>query len=193
MTEENKKAPDFELKIYFDIGENTLYELGYISLDILQLVIFGELIEKNERKKVLEIFVDKKPFGSFTRNTSLLNKYRNKATIKELSQGSITLIISGVSAMATVVSLIVQYRVQKKLHEEETIVFEISSNDSKLNKLLDKYDEGYYGKGKAGFEWLIKQLSLMNYNITLTAKDAYIIEKVSKDYEKRIIKILKKH
>lgn len=33
------------IKFKFDIGTNSLYELGYISIDLYQIIIFCELLE----------------------------------------------------------------------------------------------------------------------------------------------------
>ncbi|MBM7661716.1 hypothetical protein JOC85_002519 [Bacillus mesophilus] len=194
--DQNKLAQqtlEFELTIKINKEKNTLFELGYISLDILQLVVLGELIEQEKTEKAEDIFLKKKPYGYFTRDSLFLREYKERAIIKELRKGSIILVISGISATAAIINLIVQHKVRKNTHKNETIYFEVSSNDDRLNDLLESYDNGNYGKGGEGFKWLNKQLLQMGYSVRLKDKDAYIIEKVSEEYKNRIIKTIKKY
>jgi len=190
---EIKRKSKFELKIYFDNGENSLFDLGYLSLDILQLIILGEMLEEGQESRLKEMLENKKPYGYFTRDSSLYRKYKDKAVIKELRKGSLELVIAGVGSFGTLLSVLVALRIEKERKDDETITFSINSNDDYLNKILNDYEKGNFGKEPKNFDWLMRHLSIQGYDIKLQSQDAYIIEKITMAYERKIIKTIKKN
>lgn len=153
----------YELNLKFNFDQNTLYELGLFSTDLYQLIVFYELLQNDELDLIEEYFLHPKPFA-VTRNNHLLRGFRDRAKIKSINNGSIEMIIAGVSCAATIIVPYSIYRLQKKdNNESQEIFFEISTNDQEINQLLDQFNEGLYEKGIQALQWLINNLNERGY------------------------------
>lgn len=188
-----KYKENIEMTVKFDFGNenNSLFDLGYIAIDLYHLIVFSELLENNGDKEIESLFLNKNNLYSITRESTLLKKYRDRAIVKSVRNGSIELVIAGVSVVAPIIASYIIYKKQKKdLEESHRYYFEISTNDEELNKLLNDFKAGYYGKGIDSLQWLLDSLSNRGYDITMNGNNAFVIKRVVERYERRMVKIL---
>lgn len=181
----------YELTLRFDFGNNSLFDLGYISIDIFHLIVFSELIQNNEFDKMERFFINNKNPFSLTRDSVFLKSFRDQALIKSVRNGSIEIIISEVSLVATVLIPYIIYKLQKRdNHKSQKYYFEVNSNDTELNILIDRFKEGYYGRGDESIQWLFNTLNNRGYDISIRGMNSFAINKVIERYERRIVKII---
>ncbi|KYZ76895.1 hypothetical protein AXX12_18505 [Anaerosporomusa subterranea] len=184
------------IRIRFDFGVNSLYDLGYFSVDIYHLIVFCELLEKEyENSQFLEEIFFSPSWGfRLTRNAKVLREFRHKAKIVHLQDGSIELVIAGIGAIASIVVPIMLHLVQEKSRRsDERIIFEVNSDDYEVNRLIDEVQKGYYGFDEAGVEWLLDTLSRWNYDVRVQSKDVYKISKVLQGIERRMVRTIPKY
>jgi len=86
---------NFKIRIYFGSELANLYELGWISADLSQLIEFSELVESGEQARAEKFFGEKsRPFNRY----AAINKDREKRPeIIDVQNGSIELLIAGTS------------------------------------------------------------------------------------------------
>lgn len=170
-----------------------MYELGYFSTDLYQLIVFSELMQNERFSLIDENFLSSSQNFIMTRNNYLLREFRNRAQIKSINNGCIELVIAGVSCMATIIVPCLIYRLQAKKNKSQEIFFEISTNDSELNEFLYEFNKGHYGKGSEGLTWLFKRLEEKGYSVTSSGEHVFNIERIIERYEKRTIKLINKY
>ena len=181
------------LKVRFGFPTNSLYDLAYLSLDLYQLIVFCELLEQNDWKSISNFYQDSRSFA-LTRNSRVLLDFSKKVELKTIREGSIELIIAGVGVLASIIVPFVANSVTQKTRiKNERITFEISSEDNKLNQLIDEFGYGYFGRGEDAIKWLFETLNRKGYSLHIVSDNAYIITKTIERYEQRIIKIIKKN
>lgn len=181
-----------EVKIYFGGDLTNLYEIGWLSSDLSQLVDFAELIESGEKDRTEKFFGEKsRPFNRYTK---IVDKPHKRPEIVEVRKGSVELIIAGCTLAAMVIMPLVQIKVQEyfRLRNEE-VSFEISPQDTSLNRIMNAYENGDFGRGTEGLNMLMAILQQRNYNVTFLAENVYLVEHVVDKYSQRMIKTIKKN
>lgn len=185
---------DDSLKIHFDLGENTLYELGYLSIDIYQLIVFCNLLEENDIGSLENYFYNPKSNFTLTRNSTILKKYKHVAKIVHLQDGSVELFLAGVGALAKIVMPMIANKIQQRSNRySQEVTFNISTNDIYLEQCIDDVSNGAYGFEDEGLKWLLNVLRLRGYSVEAVNRDVYRVEKVFDAYEQRMTKIIKKY
>lgn len=188
MIEESKN-----LRIKFDLGANSLYDLAYLSLDIYHLIVFCELLQPKDIEALEKMYYNPRMY-SLTRYNRILQEFSKKAEVKDVKNGSIELVVAGVSTIAAIVVPFIAVSVQRKMNREDArLIFEISAEDEVLSRLIDEVGQGYYGRGEDGINWLLQVLAQRGYILEILGENAYKISKVLDRYEQRIIKTIKKY
>jgi len=169
-----------------------MYDLGYVSTDLYQLLAFSELLEDEDFENIEKYYGEKaRPFNRYI---SVLEKYKKESTIVDVKNGSIELLVENAPLIAAIIMPLVALKVQSYFAEQNReIQFELSPEDQGLKRIIDAYSEGEFGDGQEGLDLLFSILENRNYSVTITAQDAYAIEHVIEKYAKRIVKTIDKH
>ena len=181
-----------EVKIYYGGDLTNLYELGWLSSDLSQLIDFTELVESGDKTRTEKYFGEKaRPFNRYTK---IVSKPHKRPEIVDVRKGSVELVIAGCSVAAAVIMPLVQSAVQRHFTQEgEELSFEISPEDEGLQRIISAYANGDFGRGTEGLETLMSILQQRNYNVTILAQNIYLVEHVIEKYSQRMIKTIKKN
>ena len=181
-----------DIKIYFGEELSNLFELGYISTDIHQLIAFSELIEENNLNQI-EKYFGEKPIP-INRYVTISKDSKKKSRISEVKQGSIELTLTDIGVVAGIVMPIVAIKVQQYFNERnETVQFQIYAQDQNVQRLLRRYENGDFGRGQEALDRLFRNLEYANYDIQIQNENIYLIEHITNKYSQRIIKTIKKN
>lgn len=183
---------DQEIKLYFGGDLANLYELGWISIDLSQILEFAELVEGDEYDRAEKYFGENaRPFNRYV---SLTEGRRKRPEIVDVRKGSIELVIAGASVAAAIIMPLVQVAVQRYFAERNEVVdFEFSPQDQGLKKIMEAYERGDYGRGVDGLNALMSVLQQRNYNVSALANNTYLVEHVVEKYAQRIVRTIKKN
>lgn len=183
---------DNEVKIYFGGDLTNLYEIGWLSSDLSQLVDFAELAESGDSERTERFFGEKS--RPFNRYTNVVDKPRRRPEIVDVRKGSVELVIAGCSVAALVIMPLVQIAVQRYFSErDEEVSFQVSPQDLNLQRIMKAYENGEFGMGTEGLTTLMSILQQRNYNVTFLAENVYLVEHVVDKYSQRMIKTIKKN
>jgi len=182
----------YQIRIYFGSELANLYELGWISADLSQLIEFSELVENGEEERAEKFFGEKsRPFNRY----AAINKDREKrAEIVDVKNGSIELLVAGTSVAVAVIMPLVQIAVQRYFAKlDETVTFELSPQDKGLRDIMNAYENGKFGEDTEGLKVLMSVLQQRNYNVDVLENNIYLVEHVVEKYSQRIIRTIKKN
>ena len=181
------------MKIKFGSDLLDFYTLGHLLSDLHELVVFSDLIEKNDLESIKSTFSNNFVFKP-TRYTKTIRERRNLTEIVKFSQGSLEVIIPVSTLVASVIIPFVIELVKRALaRNDEHIVFEFSVGDERLNAILIAFFNGDLGKGEYGLNTLTKALASNDYNVHIISKNIYSIEHITNRYAQRIVKTIKKY
>lgn len=181
-----------DIKIYFGGELSNLFELGYISTDIHQLIAFSELIEKEDSTQIQKYFGEKP--APINRYVKISKESKRKSKISEVKQGSIELTLTDIGVLAGIVMPIVAIKVQQYFNQRnETVQFQISAQDQNLRRIIEGYERGDFGNGEEALSRLFRNLEYANYDVQINNNDIYLVEHVVEKYAQRIIKTIKKN
>jgi hypothetical protein len=181
---------EHEVKIYFGGDLTNLYELGWLSSDLSTLVDFTELIESGDQERTEKYFGEKA--RGFNRYTKVVDKPHKRPEIVDVRKGSVELVIAGCSLAVAVIMPLVQIAVQRYFTQrDEEVAFEISPQDTSLNRIMNAYADGEFGLGSEGLRMLMSILEQRNYNVRLLSQNIYLVEHVIEKYSQRMIKTIK--
>lgn len=184
----------YVMKLRFDFGVNSLYEIGYLLIDIYHLVVFSELLEQQNFKTLDDLFFEPRRGYVLTRNNEILTEFRNSAKVEHIRDGCVEIVIGGLGVVASTIIPFVVAKVQDNARRrEERITFEIDADDQELRNLIEGVGQGYYGFEEDGTRWLLKTLANRGYNIEVQNQDVYKITKVLNNISKRMVKVIPKH
>lgn len=181
-----EKDNELVIKLCFDT--TSLYDIAYLFTDIYQLIIYAELVEKNEYKVLEDIFYTPR-FPYITRYIQLLRDNTEKALVTKIEKGSIEFYISVASFLATILVPLVMAHVKKQVPD---ITFEISAGDKELSNLLERMSDASDGITEATLKWLFHHLGKRGYSVEIISEDIYRITQVLNRYERRLIKTFRK-
>ncbi|MCJ0806821.1 hypothetical protein [Vibrio vulnificus] len=181
-----------EVKIYFGGGLANLYEVGWLSSDLSQIVDFAELMESGDLERTERFFGENaRPFNRYAQ---IVDKFHKRPEIVDVRKGSVELVIAGCSLAAAVIMPLVQIAVQNYFAQrDEEVSFEISAQDTNLQRILNAYADGQFGRGSEGLVALMSILQQRNYNVTILSQNIYLVEHVVDKYSQRMIKTIKKN
>ena len=183
---------DFGITIHFASDISDLYTLGYVASDLYQMWVYSELIQKNDRYNIERFYGEKAKY--FNRYVSVLDEYREQATIKEIKRGSVELYLGGATLVAAVVMPIVAIKAQTYMQERnQTVTFNVNPDDPQLANVLDAYKRDVFGSGNAGVDTLAAYLKNKGYSVKAISDNIYDIERVTDRYGQRIAKTIRKH
>tara|TARA_Y100001956_G_scaffold23163_1_gene22839 strand:+ start:571 stop:1140 length:570 start_codon:yes stop_codon:yes gene_type:complete len=181
-----------EVRIYFGGDLTNLYEIGWLSSDLSQLVEFSELLEDGKLERTEKFFGEKaRPFNRYTK---IVDKPYKRPEIVDVRKGSVELVIAGCSLAAAVIMPLVQIAVQRHFAQKDEVVsFEISPQDPNLRSIMDAYASGQFGRGSEALSALMAVLQRRNYNVTILEQNIYRIEHVVEKYSQRMVKTIEKN
>ena len=183
---------EYEIRLYFGCELANLYELGWISSDLSQLMEFSKLLEDGNSRRANKYFG--KQARGFNRYFSITEEREKRPEIIDIRKGSIELVIAGATLAASIIMPLVAIAVKRYFDaKDETMTFELSPKDPALKRMIDAYEKGDFGQGIEGLTMLVELLGQKNYSVTIKAKDVYLIEHVIEKYSQRIIKTIKKN
>ena len=180
-----------DLKIYFDSKLSNLYDVGYLTTDLHQVLSYSELLSEHALNKADKYFGEKaRPLNRYAKP---LKSSRLSSEITEIEKGSLALWISGTSLVTNIVMAVVSIKANNELKKKQlSVKFEISPQDKNIQKHLNSYQNGNYGYGEEGLKNLFETLSKINYSVSITAEDIYSIEHVTNKYSQRMVKTIEK-
>ncbi len=179
-----------ELRIYFGGSLANLYDVGYLSTDIYQLIAFSELVVNREDLEMERWFGDRaRPFNRYA---SIFDKYRKSSEIKEAKGGSLELAVSVASLATSIIVPLAMMYLQKEKGGiySPYLTFEISARDQRVQQLIHMFGEGNFGHGPQAIDALFSALRERGYNVELRSSDAYVIHNVLERYSQRMIKTI---
>jgi hypothetical protein len=181
-----------EVKIYFGGDLTNLYELGWLSSDLSQLVDFAELLESENLERTEKFFGEKaRPFNRYVK---IVDQPHKRPEIVDVRKGSVELVMAGCSVAATVIMGLVQIAVHRHFtNKDEEISFEISTQDANLQRIMNAYANKDFGTGSEGLTTLMSILQQRNYSVSTLAQNTFLIEHVVEKYSQRMIKTVKKN
>lgn len=179
-----------ELRIYYGGELANLYDVGYLSTDIYQLIAFSELLSQHKDNEVERWFgIGARPFNRYA---TVLEKYRRSSDIREARSGSLELVIASATLISSVIVPLIAIYIQKRLETPKSISFEVSVKDPRLQHLLNMFAEGAFGHGARGIDQLFKELQERGYNVTLRANDAFVIHGTLEKYAQRMVRTIER-
>jgi len=122
------KYHDYEndtVTMKFNFSNNSLYELGYMLIDINQILVFCDLLEKRESSYALKSYSNT---GYLNRHSPVLDS-SDKFKIIKASNGSIILEVTAIGMLAiAVLNLIIKFiELRSKTRANNEIIFKIEA------------------------------------------------------------------
>lgn len=195
MPEEINNTNNYQnkMRIYFGDDLANLFDVGYISTDIHQIISFTLLLEENNIEDINKYFLHNK-FG-LTRYSKVLSQEKmKKSRISDVKKGSVELVIDSANLVSSILVPIVVIKVNKYFEQRAEVVnFNIKVDDIRLQQLLDNYEQGYFGDGDRGLQSIINLISDAGYSIDIISNNTYTVEDMLNMYTKRIVKTIKKY
>lgn len=187
MEENNTK-----LSLYWSEETVSIYHSSYLTLDLYQFAVFCELLNDERYEDFEKFYVTRR--RPLHRNLKIFDQYISNYPILEISRSSLSIILTAGCLVSSVLMPVLGVYISRYLKEHSReIKFEIKADDDELQKLIEEYDKGYYGKGDQGLDWLFQTLSKRGYNISIKAEDIYKINMVLDKYSQRIVKTIRKY
>lgn len=147
---------DITIQIKLMTKNSSLIELSYFSLDLLQLMLISQLIEKKEYQTLENLFLqNEKKHLHFPRRNEIIGifeehkEFNKTIEIRDLGLGCITLTVVVGNAIGGIIAGVVLNSICKRNKEKIKINFD--SKDEKINKLINVY-------GNESFEKSIDEL-----------------------------------
>ena len=131
-----------ELRVKFNVEEPTLFELSFLSLDLLRLNVVSTYIDEAQEEPTKSRLSKLKDFDRAYYNRASLGKFYEKhkknIEVKEFKEGSIELVIAGLGIAAAVIVPTVLYYLNKRDDRGNQVVnFTVYSQDPEINRFLD--------------------------------------------------------
>lgn len=187
---ENNKVNEIStLRVYFGAEISNLYDVGYLSIDLYQLIVFSELIHEGDH-----VMIDKW-FGENTRplnrNAGRIKTYRRSSIIREAKNGSLELYVSIGALLTSIIVPLVQTYMQRTLGSRQ-VSFEVGVDDQNIQQALRAYANGTFGTGPQSLEMLFAALGQLGYSTRIQAQDIYVIDDVLNRYARRMVRTINK-
>ena len=107
-----------ELRIVFNFKELTLFEVGYLLVDLCHLSIIGNLLEDKRFDDFKQLYFPYERYRFPTRYhlEKYCLEYFNNIRIKELSKKSLDILISGLGLVSSIIIPIILHIINKKMN-----------------------------------------------------------------------------
>jgi hypothetical protein len=168
------KNEEYYLKEIASIFEE-LYKIANYG-NILSDKINSDNANSNLSSNLLRSYID------YSKKTIKIEKIRN---------GSIEIILSGLSLVSAIAIPIALYLVQKQDLEEISMHFIVNSKDPIINDILDKVESGFYGDRKNVEKYVFRILAEYGYSTEYLHPYSYRVSKAIESSKDRIIRILR--
>lgn len=166
-----------DLKIKMNVEAPTLYELSFFSLDLLRLNFISTLIEEAQLSEKSKLITSKNIDRIYQNRSSLANYYlKNKKSIevKEFNEGSIELVIAGVSVTAAIViPIVLHYLNQKNYQNNQMVNFTVDSEDSDILLLLEEIGRKNFGSFEESFDFIEQTLLRRGYSFEAISDNTF--------------------
>jgi hypothetical protein len=184
--------PERTVSVRFGSEIANLHDLGYIATDLHQIVAFADLLAEGHVSEVQKYFgEDARPFNRYL---GIIGRYREHSEIVDAHKGSVELVLSGLSLLASLVMPLVAIEVRRRVEQAgKSVSFEVSPDDPVLRRVLDAHANGDFGSGQPGLETLFAVLKSRGYRVEIRGEDLYAIEHVVDRYAQRIVRTVQKY
>ena len=183
-----------QLRVYFGSAISNLYAVGFLSTDIHKLITFSEAIQQPDGSPdaPMDSAEIDNWFNYTTRFTRVLAEYSASSKIQTARNGSLELVIAGMSLVSSIVVPIALARAQNELKNTGVNVqFEVSPTDKVLDRHIRMYASGAYGTGVDGLNSLFEMLSALGYNVSVAPTNVYRIHRALNTCTRRIVKTVR--
>ena len=177
------------LRLRFRDGLLNLHDIGYLSVDVYQLVAFSQtLADENVAEAERWFGESARPFNRFA---PVLERYARMSPVTDARRDSIELWMEvGNLAAAIIVPLVAVY-VQRELGNPE-INFQIGVDDQVVQRAIDAYEKGGFGRGPRALEGLCDYLRQRERNVQLVGDNSVLIDEVLARYAKRMVRTIRR-
>jgi hypothetical protein len=184
-----------QLRVYFGSAICNLYAVGFLSTDIHKLIAFSEAIQQRNAVpgELAETSEDADSWFNHTnRYARVLSQYSASSKIQRARNGSLELLIGGMSLVSSIVVPIALARAQNKLQKDGlSMQFDVSPTDKVLDRHIKRYARGDYGAGAEGLNNLFDTLSALGYDVSGISGNMYRIQRALSTCTKRIVKTVR--
>jgi hypothetical protein len=173
---------EYRVRVRFGDKLMDLFHIGYLSVDLVQLIAFAERLEERDLPDQ-----DLADLPRFVWRYAVTTEARGR--IVSTKVGSLEQVVAVGSFLASVLMPLVQIRVQRQIGNMQ---FEVEAEDEELSKALRIYAEGGFGKGPDAINNLFAALSQMGYRVHLRGTDAFAIDSMLEVTARRIVRTIQK-
>jgi hypothetical protein len=177
------------LRLRFGDGLLNLHDIGYLSVDVYQLVAFSQtLAEENVAEAERWFGENARPFNRFA---PVLERYARMSAVTDARRGSIELWMEVANLAAAIIVPLVAVYVQREFGNPE-VNFEIGVDDQVVWRAIDSYAKNAFGRGPRALEGLCDYLGQRERNVKLIGDNSVLIDGVLTGYAKRMVRTIRR-
>lgn len=179
-----------KIELHFSSEYSNLYTIGYITTDVNHLLVLSYLIETQDDESIREIFLTRKGPFPITRYSRALREHMDSAHVIEARNGSVELVVEVTGITAIIVIAYIQWRSSTKI-KGKSVTFKVSTDDTKLQMLLDHYSAGGFDTDDKALNTLLKVLEKEGYDVEAIAERVFEVIPILEKYGKRIVRVIR--
>jgi hypothetical protein len=163
-----------EINLKYNIPQAGLFEITYLTADLMELVVLSTLIE-NQNYPLIDdpLFYDdlsypfRTPYRLSRRSMeAYYRRYPQTLSVKNFHTGSIELTLAAVSAVGSIIIPFVILYIQSKVQTKHTErVISVSTNDKYVQDFLREMEDGQFGSFDEAFPLLRNILQHRGHSI----------------------------
>lgn len=177
------------LQIHYTGRLANLYDVGYLSVDLGQLVAFTQALEAEDGVALTRWYGEKA--HAFNRFAPILFKNADATRIIDARPGSIELVVEVIGSLVPVICTLLHVYLAHHL-EGRDCEFTIDTDDQLARRAVDAYKSGAFGSGATAIERLSEHLAMHNRSMTALGDNAYLVDRVLDKYAKRIVRTIRR-
>jgi len=183
-----KKNYSISMRFKSKTDEYFAYDIIYLLKDIYTTINFGNILD-HALKENDEVLID-----SILKSNNANFRFNNEQKISKdiikierINNGSIEIILSGLSIFSVIIIFILEQNIRKK-ESKQRLQFEVYAVDNKIDNVFQRYKDNWYGSFSV--ETMSKILIDYGYEITITGEKSYKIFSKIKKISNRMIKTI---
>lgn len=177
------------LQLHYKDRLANLYDVGYLSVDLFQLIAFAQALEAGDKAQLDRWYGEKA--HAFNRFAGILVQNVEKSRIIDARPGSVHFEIAVAGILVPVVCTLLNVYLQHHLDNRDC-QFTIESNDPVARRALDMYSRGMFGRGPEAIEKLSEHLANRSRSLTALGDNAYLVDQVLQRYAHRIVRTVRR-
>jgi hypothetical protein len=177
------------IKISFGDRLSNLYDVGYLTVDVFQLISFAEALAEGDRKAVARWFGENaRPFNRYA---AILEKRAQKSRIIDFRRGSVYFYVEVASSLAACICALLTPYIQHRLDNNRN-EFSIEMDDLIVQRAIEAFRAGAFGKGSEAIDNLSEYLAKNDRSLLPLGRNAYAINRVLQRYSSRVVRTLRR-